>query len=1435
MKLNPSSTRFDTRRTVSSLVIFSMLLETAAPAFAKSTGYDGFVTQTPGIYTLPPDVNVMFTLDDSGSMRSEAIPDYSLEQATDNVVRPNASVATGATNYNSGRFRNYEGMPSNDNSEYNWSSGQPYHYPNMWGASSGFMNSDFFKMNPDPRIAGKTATAAEKDLAYARGNIARYMRSAAGNPLYYDPKVTYNPWPYADEKPVDGSRLMPKADPKAVILDVENPNSPSSTRRLDITVEHADSTATNSRKYYPATYFTYDVDTEADLSKTLLPARPHQPLVTDTTKFKIFEIPTKTSFRRYPKRTDCAGAFYDPKGVTGKASTDETGCTKDQELQNFANWLQYYRSRRLMTKGGVAQAFTLQSEKLRVGLAMIGKGNKIQRELLPFRNETKDPTDTNQYRREFFKKLYETPSSDSVTPLRKAMDDVGKYFAVPNGKPWQDEPEKASSPISYSCRRSFHIMSTDGFWNDAAAESPLATKDQDDFSKSIGFQQKFNSKGQVIETTFPETSPAVTPKSSANKEYTYQDIAPDDSDPLKHRFSINPFRENNGGTGNTLADVAAYYWRTDLQPAVDQNNKGLANNVLPSRTDPAFWQHLTTFTVGLGISGSGKVKVGNSTTVPKPVPNDMKWATGHEGKQWLSSQTLRDLLVENRVAVTWPAVTQNDATTGDDLIHAAMVGRGRYFSATNPTDLATGLASALSEAVDQPLELAALAADAQQVREGGMVYQSIFSPAGWYGRLYAFEQNQDGTVNNVPSTPALDNPRQKWEASNMMPTAADRKIFTSQGGTATGAPFQWASLNSAQKAALDNDDKVLTYLRGSPEGEAQNGGTFRNRVRYPIKGRTGGVLGDIVNSSPVKGPDAGGSYNELAAGSARDAYGTYRAAGNTALDSMRNTLFVGANDGMLHGFNTKDGEERFAFVPNEVYSVPRSTTDGVTEEKKLLALSKLGYNHLFTVDGSPNVSDAWYNSAWHTVLTGSNGAGARSIFAINVSDTDAKNGTFTKSNIMWEFGENEAGRDTRNPTAKMGFVLSYPHVAKMRRNAGNSEKGRWMVIFGNGYDSVGGRATLYMVDLADPNFVRAITVPDGAGGNNGLSQPNFVLNDQREVIAIYAGDLKGNLWKFNVESENPDEWAVAFGGKPLFTAVGPAGVAQPISVMPEISLHPSRGAMLSFGTGKMFEDRDVKTDATNPNRAVQSIYGIWDNSTFGTSEGTPVNMTTGTRNSILFHQTPPAIGANVYAQSSLSAANQPDYDGGQRGWVMDLTARGENSGERVNISAQQVNEVLIFVANTPTNEACANGGVATLFLLMPVTGSRPVWRVFDTNNDKKVDSSDEEANVKFINEGILTQNIVQELAKQDGSTPATEITTSPYPTFDRGQATAARSGGVSMKKTEGQHVCDKELLASGALSNTKLSQVVIQTDKDCPTEEPEGDPKPGRVSWRQLQ
>ena len=121
--------------------------------------------------------------------------------------------------------------------------------------------------------------------------------------------------------------------------------------------------------------------------------------------------------------------------------------------------------------------------------------------------------------------------------------------------------------------------------------------------------------------------------------------------------------------------------------------------------------------------------------------------------------------------------------------------------------------------------------------------------------------------------------------------------------------------------------------------------------------------------------------------------------------------------------------------------------------------------------------------------------------------------------------------------------------------------GTWAAIFGNGYDSVNGKAKLFILNLQTGAVLKEFAVD--TSGNNGLSQPNFILNANREVINIYAGDLKGKLWKFDVSDTDPVNWNVAFAGTPLFSAVNAAGKAQPITVMPEITSHTS-GCVRSF-------------------------------------------------------------------------------------------------------------------------------------------------------------------------------------------------------------------------------------------------------------------------------
>lgn len=1267
---------YSMKRICAAILVVSFQLQALTVAQAA-------VSQLPALYTSPPDSNVMFTLDDSGSMVSDAIPDFNTNDH--NLL----------TDIGSGFF-------PNDGSKL----------PNMWGGASGYLSFTFYNEN---------------------NAAARYLRSSAGNPLYYDRTVTYLPWPKKERN----DELNSPANPLAVNIHTDNPFLSSRTINLKSQMMGAD-----FQKFWPATYFVYTGSSPLPISSlSNNPSRINDLSNIISNFIKVEVKSTVSGYYRAATRTDCAGA------VGGN------GCTYDQEIQNFANWLQYYRSRLLMAKGGVASAFAKQGTNLRVGLGSINYSSSTGRKIV--RQGISQFSGVN--RTNFFTELYSIEDNGG-TPLRFAMDEVGKYFMGQGVKnPWAEDPTNAISVgKEYSCRRSFHILSTDGFWKDADASSPANSASNDVFSGS-------------------------TPTRSDGKAYIYSDTNTSNADPLVSRFSINPFadstNESVNGSYNTLADVAAYYWKTDLRP-------DLSNNTSPTARDPAFWQHLTTFTVGLGVNGTGLVtkKSGGSAD--------------------LTTQASRDLLVANRTPLNWTTPAPENAATGDDLIHASMNGRGRYFSATNPTELANGLASALAEAADTPVDLAAVAADSPQVAASGVIYQGTFSPRGWYGRLYAFPQNAvSGSVNTSPGSAT-------WEASNKMPAPSLRNIYTvdTTGTLPTGKLFTWANLTATQQSDLNNDSTLLDYLRGSSAKELANKGSFRDRVRYTVGGAAGGVLGDIVNGAPIKGPDAGGSYDRLPSASESSAYATYRS--GTKLDNLRDTIFVGANDGMLHAFNTNDGVERFAFVPNAVFSVP--TAAGT--EKRLAMLSDIVYPHRFLVDGPPNIADAYIGGQWKTLMAASTGAGAKALFVLDVTDPAVGSSGFGSSKVLWEFSYVN--------NTDMGHVLGYPHIVRMRNGA-------WAVIFGNGYDSQNGQAKLFILDAGTGALIREFAV--GSATGNGLSMPNFVLNDKREVEAIYAGDLKGNLWKFDVSATSASSWAVAFSGQALFTTDG--GVNQPITVMPEITLSDQKegGALLTFGTGKQFEASDTATSG-NVNLNNQAIYSIWDkpSQTAGITSGYSALKERKAPVTPAPPATAPANGEFQGIDLAITENSTAIDWSTKRGWYIKLST----GGERVNVNPQQFKRTVYLIANTPnTADPCALGGLSRIFAINPLTGLPPVLPVFDVNGDGAFTSADI-GNILVNRRGVLTQPIFQ-LSAQTGLSITPSVSVSPLSIFDRGQATGGRSGGVELSRSFGGSLPTSGSPCSGVLSSGSSDTSVLTVNVNC-TEPASPTPKNKRISWKQL-
>ena len=483
---------------------------------------------------------------------------------------------------------------------------------------------------------------------------------------------------------------------------------------------------------------------------------------------------------------------------------------------------------------------------------------------------------------------------------------------------------------------------------------------------------------------------------------------------------------------------------------------------------------------------------------------------------------------------------------------------------------------------------------------------------------------------------------------------------------------------------------------------------------------------------------------------------------------------------MLHAFNLDDGVERFAYVPNAVFSVPPAA--GGVGELRLKMLSDPGYLHRFTVDGPPNLADAFIFNDWKTVLVGSTGAGARSVFAMDVTNPAVGALGFGTGKVLWEFssGYTVGGKGS----ADMGNMLSYPHVARMKN-------GKWAAIFGNGYDSKNDVAKLFIVDLETGVLMKEIAVGNASSagadptGINGLSQPNFVLNQYRQVETIYAGDLKGNLWKFDVSDVSPANWGLVFAGstaEPLFSAKNASGQPQPIAVMPEITAHPNGGVLLSFGTGKLFETEDT---AINGDMAlhVQSLYGIWDKP--GEVKGISVP-----RNTVLVQQTPPAsYDANNLGSTSNTAVDWLT----KRGWYIDLA-----SGERSNIIPQQVNAVLVMVANKPVVDPCGSGGTSKVFVLDPLSGGLPKFAVFD-----------KPGNVYSEVGGLLSFPIFQ-AADSTAAQP------------DRGK-TGTRVGGVE----PGRNVSPPKSCKQLFLDSRSDPLVLALFLKTCVPGTP-------RISWRQL-
>lgn len=879
------------------------------------------------------------------------------------------------------------------------------------------------------------------------------------------------------------------------------------------------------------------------------------------------------------------------------------------------------------------------------------------------------------------------------------------YINVPSYEnPWNTNPgNDDSEPLG--CRRAYHIFMTDGEWNSFDGNLPNISTKNSDSNAAVNF----DGTGR----TFPDGKSYST---TSNQTRIYRD-----SYGGTYREQIsggrNPTYANK--TVSTFADLAFYYWATDLQPsiqnridkaitmpvadgeAISSGNKSvLFDPYWNPKNNVATWQHMQTYTIGFNDAAEISGFDGNYGSLYA------KYATG----------------VNN-----WPDVISNENNRNLELWHGALNSRGKFYPATSEAALTNAFKDILQEIVSVASEpgIASGAGSGNWLNSGTMAYIASYvlneDTNAWEGSLRA--HRGDG-INEAPL----------WYAS--VPAANSRKIITTN-AAGVGIPFRWASLSNglttSQKAALNlgTNGAVVDLVRGLP-------------------------LRDIVHSQIafVGAPNAGRITSD------------YRAFVSKYKDRAR-IVYVGGNDGMLHGFdsgngmpasyqggNPGTGAEAIAYVPRGLVTSVKALTD-------------TPYLHRYWVDGSPFTGDAQIGSSedggWGTILVGTLGAGGKGYYILDVTDPSS----FSEGNAanlvltdMTNSADADIGHQFHAPVLEAYSNTRSAQIVQLNKAAGDQKE--WAVIMGNGYNSTNGHPVLLIQSLGDANGNRplykvdACTVagnavcgasPYSSGDTNGLSAPRPVdVNGDGTVDLVYAGDLKGNLWKFDLTSATAADWKVALNGQPMFVATGPTGVRQPVTAAPLAVVHPKGGYMIGVGTGRNLTQEDTLDENLN------SFYGLYDNQAMSLDAATKI-ITLGSGSSI-----PGAgatVGGNRYAKlyrQSAGDLGMADGDGLRkgtsttlsnvnidgstyRGWFFDLPDLQNDNASKVllNPSSASANTVRFLSQNVASSSLPETNGMETCDAVT-VKGVKTQVNFFDiyTGNRPK-------AVLAITVNGILTQ------------------------------------------------------------------------------------------------
>ncbi len=986
---------------------------------------------------------------------------------------------------------------------------------------------------------------------------------------------------------------------------------------------------------------------------------------------------------------------------------------------NFANWYSYYRTRMLTMKTSAGLAFKNVSSSYRVGYSTIGYAGTSATSDDFLKIADFDAA----HKTSFYTKLYKA-NPTHWTPLRAALSKAGRLYA---GKLLTG----ADDPVQYSCQQNFTILSTDGYWNDNEETSSYGPKGING-TTDVGNQDATEARPMydgTVTSNVTYTTATLTVSGSSDTKVTSimvngqeimsgatntddrsRDVASRIADKISRNgytatvsgsvvtikaptsagaitytpvvaksgsmsitptaFSSTTNSVTTGGVSNSLADVAAYYYNTDLRTSDLGNCTGARgadvdvceNNVVGSGADNKVSQHMTTFTLGLGVNG----KLGYS-------------------EDYLSGGSA-DYNAIKSGPDNWPDPIANGGPERiDDLWHAAVNGRGSYFSAETPDLLVKGITKALTSAkVRDGSGAAAATSNLEPVQDDNFLFLAMYRTSFWDGDLKA------KTID--PST-GLISADVSWSAQQKLDLKVDltsdtRTIYTFDGSASSKLKtFTWANLNANEKAYFNNicsptvqlsqcsdsingpnltqlqkdmipGENLLKFIRGQYGYEDQAGNDnplYRDREH---------VLGDMIGSQPVYVKAPPFAYVD-------DDYDAFKVAQKNRLPMV----YVAANDGMLHAFDatigeTGSGTEKWAYIPPVVLP-------------NLYKLADKNYaaHHQYYVDGAPTLGDicpaapssACGRNDWKSILVGGLNGGGKGYYALDITDP-------ANPKALWNF--------TVADDADMGYSYGNPIITKRR-------DGTWVVVFTSGYNNHtnggDGKGHLYILNANTGVLLSKIDTTAGdVETPSGLSKINAWIDSVNDNTAkrFYGGDLLGNIWRFD-----PDDRIEPTGSPVTLLAelgnVSPVGT-QPVTIKPElteITVGSVNYAVVNIATGRYLGLSDLGDESA------QSIYALKDNLT---ETGLGKIRTAG----VLVQQT---LSTSNDGSTRTTSTNSVDW-ASKSGWYMDLNPGNASPGERVNVDMQQQLGLLTVAGNVPKDNACTPGGYAWIYSLDFKTG-----------------------------------------------------------------------------------------------------------------------------------